>query len=205
MELNTGLKLKLINIFCQFISFSWLGVYIAKGSKINVQTSIGTNTRINGPCIVKGAGTLVIGKYCAIGDNLRVITSNHNYHSMCLQFGLQQKLFNHSSVAVKKNIEIKNDVWVGDSVLLLPGISIGNGAVIAAGSVVTKDVGAYTVVAGNPAKKISNRASQEVAQLFEKIEWWNWSDDVILKNKDFFRIDLQSVSEEVIKKSIKYE
>ena len=74
--------------------------------------------------------------------------------------------------------------------MIMCGVKIGNGAVIAAGSIVTKDVKPYSTVRGIPAKFIKNRCSPEIIKQLNKIEWWNWSDEKISKNiSDFYNIN----------------
>jgi acetyltransferase-like isoleucine patch superfamily enzyme len=74
---------------------------------------------------------------------------------------------------------IENDVWIGDNVTIMSGVSIGNGAIIAAGSHVVKDVKPYSVVGGNPASHIKYRFSSDVIEKLLKIQWWNFSDDSV--------------------------
>lgn len=83
-------------------------------------------------------------------------------------------LRNDSIPSIEDNpLEIGHDVWIGDRVTILPGCRrIGNGAVIAAGSIVTRDVGAYAIVAGIPAKQIRMRYPAGVAELLESARWW---------------------------------
>jgi virginiamycin A acetyltransferase len=79
---------------------------------------------------------------------------------------------------------IGNDVWIGYDALIMPGVKIGDGAIIAAKSVVTKDVPPYTVIGGNPAHSIKQRFSdKEVMQLLE-IKWWDWEIEKITRNID---------------------
>lgn len=91
-----------------------------------------------------------IGDYVMMGPECLIYTRNHNFSSVNVQMCKQG--FNNY-----KPVVIGNDVWIGGRVIILPGVKIGDGSIIGAGSVVTKDVEPYTVVAGNPAKKIKNR------------------------------------------------
>lgn len=84
-------------------------------------------------------------------------------------------------------IIIKNDVWIGTNTLILPGVKIGNGAIIAGGAVVTKDVPDYAVVGGVPAKVIKYRFSEKEIEMLLKIQWWNWPIDKIKDNVELFR------------------
>lgn len=79
----------------------------------------------------------------------------------------------------KGDIVIGNDVWIGYEAVILAGVTIGDGAVIGARAVVTKDIPPYTIVGGVPAKPIRKRFSQETIDLLLKIKWWNWPEERI--------------------------
>ena len=81
---------------------------------------------------------------------------------------------------------VGNDVWIGHGAFISSGIKIGDGAVIGAKSVVTKDVPPYAIVGGNPAKLIRYRFNEEVVKKFLKIKWWDWSDEKIYENRQYF-------------------
>ncbi|TJX23643.1 MAG: CatB-related O-acetyltransferase [Mesorhizobium sp.] len=81
---------------------------------------------------------------------------------------------------------VGNDVWIGSRAIILSGVKIGHGAVIAAGSIVTKDVEPYALVGGNPAKLIKRRFPDETVAALLEIEWWNWSIDRIKKERAAF-------------------
>ncbi|MCS2886429.1 CatB-related O-acetyltransferase [Bacteroides fragilis] len=80
-----------------------------------------------------------------------------------------------------------NDVWVGTNVTILRGVEVGDGAVIAAGSVVTKSIPPYAIVGGNPAKFIKWRFPFEVREKLLEIKWWDWDDDLIKEKKDYLQ------------------
>ncbi|MGA0412819.1 MAG: chloramphenicol acetyltransferase [Candidatus Puniceispirillales bacterium] len=82
---------------------------------------------------------------------------------------------------------IGNDTWIGHAAIVKPDIIVGDGAIIGAGSVVTKDVESYTIVAGNPAKIIRRRFSEKIATQLSEIQWWNWSHEEIGSSLDDFR------------------
>ncbi len=82
----------------------------------------------------------------------------------------------------KGDTHVGNDVWIGYDVLIMPGVTIGNGAIISSRSVVTRDVSAYSVVGGNPATLIKNRFSAEVISKLQTIAWWDWPIDAISRN-----------------------
>ncbi|GLQ81463.1 hypothetical protein GCM10007881_49840 [Mesorhizobium huakuii] len=87
--------------------------------------------------------------------------------------------------------EIGNDVWIGLRAVIMPGIRIGDGAVVGAGSIVTKDVAPYAIVAGNPARFIRSRFTDDQIASLLAIRWWEWSDEKIMAEKPrlFGRID----------------
>ena len=91
---------------------------------------------------------------------------------------------------------IGNDVWIGNHVMIKAGVRIGNGAVIGMGAVVTKDVGEYEIWAGNPAKFIRKRFSEERIKALCKTEWWNWSDEMIQKYAEEFN-DIDRLLEKI--------
>ena len=83
---------------------------------------------------------------------------------------------------VKGDTRIGNDVWIGEKATIMPGVTVGDGAVIAAHAVVTKDVPAYAVVGGNPARTIRMRFSDDAIRRLLEIAWWNWPADRISRN-----------------------
>ncbi|MBT8276145.1 MAG: CatB-related O-acetyltransferase [Bacteroidia bacterium] len=89
---------------------------------------------------------------------------------------------------------IGNDVWIGKNVIILGGVTIGNGAIIAAGSVVTRDVPHYHIAAGVPAKSIRQRFSDKVVEELLELEWWNKSEDEIEKLRPLFEKDLSKLN-----------
>ena len=83
---------------------------------------------------------------------------------------------------IKGDTIIQNDVWIGYNSLIMPGIKIGNGSIIASNSVVVKDVEPYSIVGGNPAKLIRKRFDNEIIDLLESIKWWDWPIEKITTN-----------------------
>jgi chloramphenicol O-acetyltransferase type B len=82
--------------------------------------------------------------------------------------------------------EIGNDVWIGRRAIIMPGIRIGDGAVVGAGSIVTKDVASYAIVAGNPARFIRSRFTDAQIESLLEIRWWEWSDEKIIAEQPRF-------------------
>ena len=110
---------------------------------------IGNNVRIGEGTYINAHGGLFIGNNVHFGPKVFIWTSNHNYFA-------PEKL-PYDDTMIYKNITINNNVWVGAKVILIPGVTIGEGAVIAMGAVVTKDVPPCAVVGGNPAKILKYR------------------------------------------------
>ncbi len=135
---------------------------------------------------------IIIGDYVQFANNI-VITSRSHRTDLVSTFPFDELriYYNHpellNSCHVSKNngiITIGNDVWIGDDSMILSGVTIGDGAVIAARSVVTKDVPPYAIVGGVPAKVIRYRFTPEQIEKLEKIAWWNWDDEKVSKNMD---------------------
>lgn len=134
-----------------------------------------------------------IGSFTSIGPNCTIASFNHplNMVSTHPAFYLKNRGFiEEDDYNITNNIRknyIGNDVWIGADVTILPGIRINNGAVIGAGSVVTKDVPSYAIVVGVPAKVTRYRVDEHERKRLNEIAWWNWDDDKIKKNMQLFR------------------
>ena len=83
---------------------------------------------------------------------------------------------------LKGDTVVGNDVWIGQNVTALPGVHIGDGAIIGANSVVSKDVEPYTIAAGNPIRPIRKRFDDETIRLLLRLKWWDWSAEKIFAN-----------------------
>lgn len=179
-------------------------VQIHPASQINKFTYIGLGTNINGPAFIGSCkdAPVYIGKYCAIAQNLRIRVRNHNYNYPNVQDRFQRKYNLPSLTALKGETVIGNSVWIGDNVLILPGVRIGDGAIIGAGSVVTREVPPFSVAVGVPARVIKKRFSEDVINLLLEIKWWDWPEEKIIRNSDFFSTDLNKESIKMIQSII---
>lgn len=87
----------------------------------------------------------------------------------------------------RQRVHIGHDTWIGHGVVIMPGVRIGNGAVVGSNSVVTKDVPAYAIVGGSPAKVIRQRFSKSIGEALEATAWWDWSHDLLTERMADFR------------------
>ena len=128
--------------------------------------------------------TLKVGAFCSIGSYVTVFLGGDHRVDWITTYPFS--IFRESAKSIpgrptttKGDVIIGNDVWIGASATILSGVNIGNGAVIGACSVVTKDVPPYGIAAGNPAKVVRLRFSEEEIAKLEKMAWWNWPDTKI--------------------------
>lgn len=127
---------------------------------------------------------LMIGNYVCIAGGVTILMGgNHNHHPDWITV---YPFASHveKSYEPKGNTVIKSDTWIGMNAMIMPGITIGEGAIIAAGSVVVKDVPPYTIVGGNPAKVIKKRFSEEEISMLLELRWFDWIEEQIEAAKD---------------------
>lgn len=131
---------------------------------------------------------LIIGKFVQIAHGVQIITSSAN-HQMdgfsTYPFNVFGEPWSSSYEAKwpnKGDTIIGNDVWIGHQALIMPAVTIGDGVIIASRSVVTKDVPAYAIVGGNPAKVIRYRFDDKTIAVLQEIKWWDWSIEKINQN-----------------------
>lgn len=135
----------------------------------------------------KTGNKIKIGKFCSIGDNVIGFMSGHNIKSistypLALVLAIPEATVNPT--VHYGNIIVENDVWIGSNVIILGGTTIGNGAVIGAGSIIRKDVEPYSIYTGNPAEFKGYRFGTREIELLQQSKWWNWSIEKIKKNSD---------------------
>jgi len=137
----------------------------------------------------KSIGNIEIGRYCSIATDINISPYQHHPTNWLSTSPFQYKsnIFNWNKYYTENLIEtleyekyppksyIGNDVWIGAGVFIKNGIKIGDGAIIGAGSVVTKDVEPFSIVAGNPAKLIRYRFSDDIIEKINKLQWWNFA------------------------------
>lgn len=133
---------------------------------------------------------LIIGKFCAIAEGITFIMNGANHCMMgfttypfnIFGSGWEKVTPTIDQLPFKGDTIVGNDVWIGQNVTIMPGVKIGDGAIIAANSTVVKDVEPYTIVGGNPAKYLKKRFGDEIIELLLKLQWWNWDEQKIFAN-----------------------
>jgi virginiamycin A acetyltransferase len=164
------------------------------GAEVFGNVEIGQYTSISGPAtrICAEVNQVKIGSFCSIASSVVIQEFYHNYNRTTtynIQSNVLKKEQSEGEKISKGNIIIEDDVWIGSNSIILSGVRIGRGAIIGAGSVVTKDVERYSVVAGNPSKVLRKRFSEETINILEKSEWWLWDAEKIREDKEFFTVD----------------
>lgn len=150
---------------------------------VGCSVSIGACSYISGPVSLRSVSS--IGRFCSLGNSISIGPGNHpvdwlstspfQYDGLYLndrelrEFGSTGKRFPGPSP-----VSIGNDVWIGSNVIILRGVNIGDGAILAAGAVVTKDVPPYAVVGGVPAKILKYRFHESIIDRLLKIQWWDY-------------------------------
>lgn len=137
-----------------------------------------------------GSDRLIIGKFCAIATGVKFIMNGANhkldgisaYPFPIFGHGWEKAMDKLMNLPSRGDIVIGNDVWIGYEAVIMPGVKIGDGAIVSAKSVVVKDVPPYMIVGGNPAVGLKLRFSEaEITQLLET-GWWNWEIEKITRN-----------------------
>jgi len=183
------------------IKNSSFGRYTEVGSFVNISDSIMDDYSYVSE-YTQVANT-TIGKFSNIASQVRINPGFHPYempsqhHLLYRQkmYGLgddDKAFFNYRKV---QKVEIGHDTWIGHGAVIMPGVKIGNGAIVGANAVVTKDVPSYAIVAGVSSKILKYRFTKDIINRIEEIAWWNWSHEEISKRID----DLKDIREFIYK------
>jgi acetyltransferase-like isoleucine patch superfamily enzyme len=154
-----------------------------------------------------------IGRYCSIASNVKVIVATHPsaqlvsthpaFFSPRRQAGFtyagEQRFNEFMMLDESLSVNIGNDVWIGEDVIIMGGIRIGDGAIVGAKALVTKDVEPYTIVGGVPAKKIRNRFDEEAKRFLLDFKWWEKEESWVKDHAPLF-IDISTFVETLGKK-----
>ncbi len=159
-------------------------VIIRAGSEVGPDVSIGDYSYISGPRAYVEAA--VIGKFCSIARVTTIGVSDHNHQFVTTHPIILDPVYGFCGGSLlqpqKHPPVIGNDVWIGMGSFVMRGVTIGDGAVIAANSVVTKNVNPYSIVGGNPAKHIKYRFNENIIAALLRINWWDWDEEKIRRN-----------------------
>lgn len=137
----------------------------------------------------------VFGNYCSTGNNIYILGGNHpkSYFTLHPLFYNPKAGYAQADGLERTRLVVGHDVWIGECAIILPRVrSIGDGAIIGAGSVVTKDVRPYTIVAGNPATVKGVRFPAEVAEKLQRSKWSELDREELVRRKDAFEMCVES-------------
>ncbi|MCB8816124.1 Vat family streptogramin A O-acetyltransferase [Desulfosporosinus shakirovi] len=140
---------------------------------------------------------LIIGKFCAIAEGIRFIMNGANhrmdgittYPFNIFAGGWEKVTPTVEQLPFRGDTVIGNDVWIGQNVTIMPGVKIGDGAIIAANSTVVKNIEPYTIYGGNPARFIKKRFTDKNIELLLELQWWNWDESKIFENLELLTSD----------------
>jgi phosphonate metabolism protein (transferase hexapeptide repeat family) len=162
-------------------------------------SELGDFSYLGSGCMVSDAQ---IGRFCAIAAQVRIGAPNHpidrpslHRFTYCPEYYTDAAERDRTFFEERRadRVVIGHDVWIGHAVIVLPGVRVGNGAVLAAGAVVTRDVAPYTIAGGVPARPIKPRFSCEIAARLERIVWWDWPIEMIFERlQDFQSTDIEA-------------
>ncbi|WP_255557670.1 CatB-related O-acetyltransferase [Flavobacterium taihuense] len=167
------------------------GVTLVSSSGAKIK--IGRYSVINGPNtdLYASINSIEIGAFCSIARNVSFQEFTHHSDRITTHL-IMKHIFKiaDQDIISKGSIKIGNDVWIGTHSVILSGVTIGNGAIIASNSVVTTDVPPYAIVGGSPAKILKYRFDNEVIDKLKIIKWWDWDVEKIEANKNVFTSSL---------------
>lgn len=185
------------------------GLNVVKDKSSIISCNIGYASYLSSYCTIINTD---VGKYCSIASNVKIISGNHptndyvSTHPLLysarkyagIQYVSKSSFKEYTYVLNTKNrfCVIGNDVWIGTSSMIMSGVTIGNGAIIAAGSIITKDIEPYAIVAGVPAKIVRYRFQKNDIKFLENLCWWNKEEEWIQKHINLFS-DIRKLKSEI--------
>lgn len=170
------------------------GVYVGRGTRLDGNVTVGAWTDLMAN--VEAFGEVDIGKYCAVARRSTFQGRGHAIQRACIERDLYVEHLGTEFETVSRGpIVVGNDVWIGVDTIFLSGVEVGHGAVVGAGSVVTKDVEPYSIVAGVPAEHRGYRFDEPVRSQLLDLGWWDWPIEKIKRNEQFFTTDLNEIGD----------
>jgi acetyltransferase-like isoleucine patch superfamily enzyme len=159
---------------------------IAETTEVSSGVTFGRGVDVRGHCIIGGDAPIDIGNYTGIATRAQIRASNYDTRYANMAPLLHHRLGLPLPARPSRPINVGAVCWIGTNVLILPGVTVGHGAVIGAGSVVTKDIPPFTIAAGTPARVIRNRFPEdEIARQLE-LAWWDWPESKMRQNLQLF-------------------
>jgi virginiamycin A acetyltransferase len=169
-------------------------VRVGDDSVLRGNVSVGPWTNMSSGA--KIIGEAEIGGFCACAQDITIRQRNHPTSGPVIQGRFYSEVADEpQEIDTHGPITVGNDVWLCEDVTILSGVTIGDGAVVGADSVVTKDVEPYEIVAGVPAEHRGWRFDESVREQLLDIAWWEWDEDRLRRNRDFFRANLRETDD----------
>lgn len=171
--------------------------FVHQLATIPESVTVGRYSYLHGNTRVTGSKTMAIGNFCSIASGVRFHCGDEHDLKHVSTFPFHTILgleLNYQEVR-GEGILIGNDVWMGEGARILSGVSVGNGAVLGAGSLVKGRIEPYGIYGGNPARLIRMRCSVNKIKRLEEICWWNWSFEKIIRNTEFFCANVTDLSD----------
>lgn len=175
-------------------------VYVAPGSVVSEHAVLGRRARVTVPAWIDPC---TVGPYTLIGRTV-IRSANHHMEFPNLQEWVQRRVIGGRTVleVPERPVTIGAACWISDNVTILPEVTIGDGAVIGAGAVVTKSVPPYAIAVGNPARVVRTRYPEEIVELVKDVTWWDWSDAKLRANQAWFELDLTRATADEVRSAI---
>jgi len=167
--------------------------FVSLGTRVQLNnTTVGKHSYISANSLIRNS---TIGRFCSIGPYVKIGLGRHPTQDFISTHPVFYSLKKQSGATYSKEqyfaeeatVTIGHDVWIGASAVIMDGVKIGNGAIIAAGAVVTKDVAPYEIVGGVPAKTIRFRFYADEIEKIQASKWWDMDDEWLKKNAAAFR------------------
>lgn len=169
-------------------------VRLPVGSRLHRGVTIGAGTTFSAPPTFSGTGPASVGRYTAVGEQLYVITSNHDPGQLNMHFGVAQAVGLPEPKVPPPETSIGDACWIGTRVTVLSGATIGHGCVIGAGSVVTGHIPPFSVAAGVPCRPLRTRFPDPIVEVLLEIRWWDWSLEEMARARPLFELELATAT-----------